>query len=152
MMLALLAFQADPRLERHTQSLASQQFGEAEAILEQLAAEQPREPAYRERLGLLLLRRGALAEARVHLDQAVGLQPEAPGPRLALARVLWLLNERPRAEALVAEAGRLRNQDARVHRAIAAFWRQAGDGKRAYHGDNEMHVTGVRMRGPPRSA
>lgn len=127
---ALLA-QADPRFEALARSLQTQDFTQAESLLGELIGDYPDEPAFRERLGVVLLRRGALPEAQAQLEEAVRLQPEAAAPRLALARVHWLREDREAAEALLAEVAERGADNPGVQQALAAFRRQTGDGDAA---------------------
>lgn len=128
---AALAAQPDPRFEALSKSLAEKDFPRAEALLQELIGAYPAEPAFRERLGVVLLRRGALPEAEAQLAEAVRMQPQAAAPRLALARAHWLQGERDEAEALLAEAGRLGATDPAVQQALALFRGQTGDAEAA---------------------
>lgn len=124
---ALLA-QADPRLDELARSFQSRDFDRAETLLTELTGDFPSDPVLRERLGVLLLRRGALPQAEVQLAEAVRLSPESPRPRLALARVHWLKDDREAAEEELAEVARLGENDAAVQQALAAFHRETGNG------------------------
>jgi predicted Zn-dependent protease len=128
---AALPAQADPRFEALARSLQTQNFAQAESLLGELIGDYPQEPAFRERLGVVLLRRGALPEAQVQLEEAVRLQPKSAAPRLALARVHWLRQDREAAEALLAEVAEQGADNPGVQQALAAFRRQTGDGEAA---------------------
>lgn len=130
-MAATLAAQADPRFETLARSLQSQDFAHAETLLGELIGDYPEEPAFRERLGVILMRRGALPEAAEQLSEAVRMQPKAAAARLALARVRWLQQDRDAAEALLTEASEIGAADPGVHQALAEFRRQTGDGEAA---------------------
>lgn len=128
---AALAAQADPRFETLARSLQTQDFAQAETLLSELIDDYPKETAFRERLGVILMRRGALPEAAEQLSEAVRMQPKAAAARLALARVRWLQQDRDAAEALLAEAAEIGADNPGVHQALAEFRRQTGDGEAA---------------------
>jgi predicted Zn-dependent protease len=146
---ATLAAQADPRLDELARVLQSRDFPRAEALLSELVGDFPRDAGFRERLGLILLRRGALEEARAHLEEAVRLQPHAAASHLALARLHWLREDRTNAQAELARAAELGADDPAVQQALAELHRQTGDGPataQALQRASELAPDNLRLR------
>lgn len=122
---ALRRHQGDGLPARYARAVAHyrlSQVDKALALLDQLSAERPTDPWFRELRGQILFESGKLAEAEAPYREALRLRPGSALMRLGLARTLM---ERG-GDARLAEAAALLKEVVRVEPRNAGAWRFLG--------------------------